>query len=127
MRFSRWTHHFRGIASILALVSLSSCDGDDTREIGGGYRMKRSGNPTQFALVTPHDRGGLIIDEIGWRAPMIAARASGSQYWEKIDSEHAQHTQISDQERKTDPALASLEVQSAETAWEALKSNKRLW
>ena len=86
-------HNFCRIAFLAAFVSLSSCDtkvfGPDSREIAGGYRLKRVGNPNQFALTIPYQSGGLIIDEIGWRKPLIIARASGSDYWEAINTARA--------------------------------------
>ena len=75
---SQLFHHFRRLAFLAVLVCLCSCEanlfGPDSREIGGGYRLKRAGSPAQFALITPHESGGLIIDEIGWREPIIVAR-----------------------------------------------------
>jgi hypothetical protein len=119
------------IASLTALICLCSCDGDffgaASRELAGGYRLKRSNNPNRFTLVTPHDRGGLLIDEIGWHAPVILARASGSQYWDAIDTAHAQHLRISDMQRKSDPVYQSIQIHDAETAWAGLKSHERLW
>ena len=119
------------IASLTALICLCSCDRDffgaESREIAGGYRLKRSGNPNQFALMTPRDRGGLIIDEIGWHAPVILARASGSQYWNVIDTAHAQHIRTSDTQRKSNPVYQSIQINSAETAWAQLKDHERLW
>ena len=113
------------------LFALSSCDfhffGGDLRDIGGGYRLKRAGNPVRFALLTPHESGGLIIDEVGWRDPIIIARGSGSEYWEAIDTAHAQHLRISERERKTDPAYHSITAQPAAQAWESLNRGKRLW
>jgi hypothetical protein len=40
--------------------------------------LKRANNPNEFALTIPNEEGGLIIDEIGWREPLIFARAFGS-------------------------------------------------
>jgi hypothetical protein len=57
----------------------------------GGYRLKRANNLNEFALTIPNEDGGLIIDEIGWREPLIFARAFGSQYWDVINTAHAQH------------------------------------
>jgi hypothetical protein len=63
------------------VVWLCSCDanlfGPESREIAGGYRLKRANNPNGFALTIPNEDGGLIIDEIGWREPLILARAFG--------------------------------------------------
>jgi len=61
---------WRGVFLVL-FIRLSSCEGNlfgsDSREIAQGYRLKRIGNLSRFALLAPYDTGGLIIDEIGWR------------------------------------------------------------
>jgi hypothetical protein len=88
-------------------VCLWSCEGDlfgsDSKEIAHGYRLKRIGDPSQFALLAPYGTGGIIIDEIGWRKPFIIARAAGSQYWDRIDTDHAEHIRISDSQRMSNP------------------------
>jgi hypothetical protein len=77
----------------------------DSKQIAHGYRLKRIGNPGQFAFVAPYDTGGLIIDEIGWRKPFILARASGSQCWDRINTDRAERIRISDAQRRSDPDL----------------------
>jgi hypothetical protein len=140
---SGWLNSFRAIWSRELLPNLSSiafltvvvwfcsCEanlfGPESREIGGGYRLKRVDNHNRFALIIPNESGGLIIDEIGWREPVIAARASGSQYWEVINTAHAQHIRVSDLQRKSDPIYQSIQIKSAETAWKDLNRSKRLW
>ena len=115
----------------LTVFVLCSCDAHffagNLREIGGGYRIKRSGEPVQFALITPHESGGLIINELGWRNPVIIARGSGSEYWDAIDTAHARHIRISDATRKSDAVYQSIPIQSAGQAWETLNGHKRLW
>lgn len=101
--------------------------GREAREIAGGYHLKRADNPNQFVLTIPNESGGLIIDEIGWREPLILARASGSQYWDVVDTAHAQHTRVSDSQRKSDPVYQSIRIKSGQTAWEDLNGHKRLW
>ena len=124
-------HNFCRIAFLAAFVCLSSCDsklfGPDSREIAGGYRLKRVGNPNQFALTIPNESGGLIIDEIGWRKPLIIARASGSDYWEAINTARAQRISISEQQRKSDPVYQSIPIEPAEIAWTKLNRHKRIW
>ena len=131
MRGRDFIHNFCRIAFLAAFVSLSSCDtkvfGPDSREIAGGYRLKRVGNPNQFALTIPNESGGLIIDEIGWRKPFILARASGSDYWEAINTARAQHTRVSDLQRKSDSVYQSIQIEAAELAWRNLNRHKRLW
>jgi hypothetical protein len=79
------------VAFLTVFVCFCSCEanlfGPELREIGAGYRLKRTDNHNRFALIIPSESGGLIIDEIGWREPFIAARASGSQYWDLIDTD----------------------------------------
>ena len=112
-------------------VCLWSCEGDlfgsDSKEIAHGYRLKRIGNPGQFALLAPYDAGGIIIDEIGWDKPFIIARASGSQYWDRIDTDHAEHIRISDSQRMSHPKYRTIPIETADIAWNHLKPHKRVW
>ena len=110
-----------------ALAGLWSCDRSSTREIGGGYRLKRTGEPAHFALITPHENGGLIIDEIGWHEPVILARASGSSYWDAIDTSHAQHIRIRDEERGRNSSYQAITIEKVEQAWASLEGRSRLW
>ena len=123
--------NFRRIAFLAAFVSLYSCDdnifGPDSREIAGGYRLKRTSDPKQLALTIPHESGGLIIDEVGWRKPFIIARASGSQYWDIINTTRAQHIRVSNLQRESDPAYQAIQTEAAEMAWKNLDRHKRLW
>ena len=116
---------------LVLFICLSSCEGDlfgsNSKEIAQGYRLKRIGNPSRFALLAPYDAGGLIIDEIGWRKPFILFRASGSDYWDRVDTDHASHVRISDGERTSSPDYRSIRIESAEVAWDNLKRNKRVW
>ena len=121
---------WRGV--FLALfVCLSSCEGDlfgsNSKEIAQGYRLKRIGNPSRFALLAPYETGGLIIDDIGWRKPFILFRASGSEYWDRINTDRAEHIRISDAQRRSDPDLRSIPIESAASAWNHLKQHKRIW
>ena len=131
MRGRDFFHNFSRIAFLATFLCLVSCDtklfGPDSREIAGGYRLKRVGNPNQFALTIPNESGGLIIDEIGWRKPFILARASGSEYWDIINTARAQHTRVSDLQRKSDPVYQSIQIEAAELAWRNLNRHKRLW
>jgi hypothetical protein len=114
---------------LAAFVCLCSCEanlfGPESREIAGGYRLKQGDDQSRFVLIVPNESGGLIIDEIGWREPFIAARASGSQYWEVINTAHAQRIRVSDLQRKSDPIYQSIQIKSAEIAWKDLNRNKR--
>ena len=119
------------VAFLTVFVCLCSCEanlfGPESKEIGGGYRLKRANDHDRFVLIIPNESGGLIIDEIGWREPFIAARASGSQYWKLFNTAHAQHIRVSDLQRKSDPIYQSIQIKSAEIAWKDLNRNKRLW
>ena len=121
-----------GRVAVLALfVFLSSCEGhlfdSGSKEIAHGYRLKRIGDPNQFALLAPYDTGGIIIDEIGWRKPFIIARAVGYQYWDRIDTDHAEHIRISDSQRMSDPNYRTIPVEHADMAWNHLKPRQRMW
>jgi hypothetical protein len=94
------------------------CFGSNSKEIAQGYRLKRIGNPSRFALLAPYDHGGLIIDEIGWRKPFILFWASGSEYWDRVDTDHASHIRISDAQRTSNPDYRSIRIESAEIAWD---------
>lgn len=122
---------FWRVAFVALLVCLYSCDDylfdSDSKQIAHGYRLKRLGNPSQYALLAPYDTGGLIIDEIGWHKPFILARAAGSEYWDRIDTDHAEHIRISDTQRTGDPDLRSIPIQGAGIAWDQLKPHKPIW
>ena len=122
---------FCRVVFLALCVFLWSCEGhlfdSGSKEIAHGYRLKRSGDPSQFALLAPYDTGGIIIDEIGWRKPFIIARASGSQYWDRIDTDHAEHIRISDTERRSNPKYGTISIENADIAWSHLKPHKRLW
>jgi hypothetical protein len=121
----------RGAGSIVLLffVFLSACNlfSPESRELGAGYRLKRVGDPPQFAFMIPHESGGIMIDEIGWHQPLIIARASGSEYWEVIDTSQSRHIRVSDADRKLDSAYQKVETEPVATAWNRLHRSKRLW
>jgi hypothetical protein len=121
---------FWRVAFAALFTGLCACEGDlfdrDSKQIAHGYRLKRI-NPSQFALLAPNDSGGLIMDEIGWHKPFILFRASGSQYWDRINTDRAEHTRISDSQRRSDPDLQSIPIEAADMAWSHLKRNRRIW
>ena len=131
MSSSQLFYEFRRLAFVALFVCLCSCGSSlfspDTRQIAGGYRLKRAGNPSQFSLIAPYESGGLIIDEIAWRKPIILARASGSDYWDVINTERAQHIRVSETDRKSDVVYQSIEITPIDIAWMELRPNKRLW
>jgi UDP-N-acetylglucosamine transferase subunit ALG13 len=101
--------------------------GPESRDLAGGYRLKRVDGANGFALIIPHATGGQIVDEIGWRKPLIIARATGSTYWDVIDTDHAEHSRMSDEELRANPAYKSISTMSAQRAWNTLQPGKRLW
>jgi len=119
------------LAIIVMFTFVCSCErlaGPESREIAGGYRLKRvSGSNNEFALIIPHESGGLIVDEIGWRKPIIIARGSGSRSWEVINTAHAEHTRVSDEKRKSDQEYGSIEVKQTQEAWKALNPDTGIW
>jgi hypothetical protein len=117
---------------LLALFAVfSSCDanffGPDSRQLAGGYGLKRVDDSKEIALTIPNKRGGIVIDEIGWREPFIIARASGSDYWEAMNTARAERISVSDRERKTNPNYQTIQTEPVETAWTKLNRRKRLW
>jgi len=131
MRCNSLLQCFCRVVLLALLVCLSSCEWDpfdsDSKEIAHGYRLKRIGDPGQFAFLAPYDTGGIIVDEIGWRKPFIIARAAGSEYWDRIDTDHAEHIRISDSERTSNPKYRTIPVENVDTAWNQLKPYKRMW
>ncbi len=126
-----WPDNLGWIAFLAIFVCLCSCDanlfGPESRVIAGGYALRRTGDPNQFAFTIPNQTGGLIIDEIGWREPYIIVRASGSDNWEAINTARAQRIAISDLQRKSDELYHSIPIESTQTAWTKLHQRKRLW
>jgi hypothetical protein len=122
---------FCPVVFLTVILLLCSCDSNffdrESKEIAGGYHLKRADNPNQFVLTIPNESGGLIIDEIGWREPLIIARASGSQYWDVIDTARTQHIRVSDSQLKSDPIYQSIQIKPTEAAWKDLNRHKRLW
>jgi hypothetical protein len=121
---------FSRLFLLFTLLALCSCDRlrePESREIAAGYRLKRVRGSNGLALIIPHESGGQIIDEIGWQKPIIVARGSGSYYWEVINTDHAEHTRVSDEKRKTDQAYQSINVMSAEQAWAQLNPDGKVW
>jgi hypothetical protein len=124
-----FTTFFRLTIFVVLLYS-SSCErlsGPKSRELAGGYRIKRVHGSGDFALIIPNENGGLIVDEIGWHKPLIIARGAGSRTWEVINTARAEHTRVSDETLKTDPAYKSIDVVSAEKAWDSLNPSTRIW
>jgi hypothetical protein len=131
MRFGRALNNWYRMGTLAGVFCLCACDldlvGVDLKEIASGYRLKRADDPSQFALLTPREKGGAIINEIGWQQPIILFRASGSEYWDAVNTARAEHIRISDAQRKSDPLYQSIQIEPAATAWNRLDSRRRLW
>jgi hypothetical protein len=132
MKSSHWSGRFRDqIIAMAAGLCLCSCEADlfgpESRELAGGYGLRRVEDSNQIALTIPNRAGGIVIDEIGWREPYIIARASGSSFWEAMNTARAERISISDTKRKSDPKYQSIVTEPAESAWAKLKRHKRLW
>jgi hypothetical protein len=113
--------------AIFAICSCEKLAGPESREVAGGYRLKRVRGSNSYALIVPHGTGGMIVDEIGWREPLIVARSSGSQYWEVINIARAEHTWVSDETMKSDAAYKAVEINTADKAWAELKPDSKIW
>jgi hypothetical protein len=119
----------RALLVVLVLGFCCSCDldliGVDVRTIAGGYRLKHANG--QYSLLVPRATGGPIIDEIGWRKPIILFRSSGSEYWDVVNTDRAEHFQVNDRERKSDERYREIETTPAEIAWQHLDKRRALW
>jgi hypothetical protein len=121
---------FCGFTIFLMLACFCSCErlsGVESRELAGGYRLKRVHGSNDLALIIPNQTGGLIVDEVGWRKPLIIARGTGSQYWEVINTARAEHTRVSDDTLKSDANYRSIKVIGADKAWVELNPTTRIW
>lgn len=114
-------------ASVVCFAACDNLKGPESRQLAGGYRLKRVRGSNELALIIPQRSGGLIIDEIGWREPWIMARGTGSKYWEVINTARAERKLISDEELKADSTLNSIQTMDAETAWNSLNPDTRIW
>ena len=69
----------------------------------------------------------MIVDEIGWRNPLIIARGSGSQYWEVINTARAEHTRVNNETLTSNQEYRSIDVMPTAKAWDQLNPNTRVW
>jgi hypothetical protein len=121
------TRSVRFIIWFLVLCSLTSCDFDpfgfDTKRVAGEWRLVET--ETGFALM--HDDVGGYVSEIGWQKPVIISRAERSEAWDVVDTSTRKQVSISDQQRRSDPALRDIPVFPAGDAWARLKHWRRQW
>jgi hypothetical protein len=116
---------------IASLLLLTACDIDlfglDRKRLGGGYSLVLSEVDDECALVPPHQNGGTLVVEVGWRKPLILTRPDGFKTWDVIDTTTHKQTTIADEQRKTDPAYRDIAVYRAGEAWKRLKRYRSLW
>ncbi len=120
----------RALLGFLALTCLVGCDVDlfglDWKRLGGGYSLVLNGETDDAcAIIAPHENGGPMVTEIGWRQPLILSRYEGD--WDVLDTSTGKHTKISAEQRSNDPAYRNIPVYPARTAWARLKRYKSLW
>src|SRR2546423_14222960 len=120
----------RALLGFLAVICLVGCDADplglDWKRLGGGYSLVLDGETDDAcAVVAPHENGGRIVTEIGWRQPLILSSYQGS--WDVLNTSTGKHTKISEEQRTSDPAYRNIPVYAARTAWARLKRHKSLW
>jgi len=118
------------VLALLAFTCLVGCDVDlfglDWKRLGGGYALVLDGETDDAcAIVAPHENGGPIVTEIGWRQPLILSRYDGD--WDVLDTSTGKHTKISKEQRRSDPVYRDIPVYAARTAWARLKRHKNLW
>jgi hypothetical protein len=120
----------RAFIVLIALTCLVGCDVDlfglDRKRLGGGYSLVLDGETDDAcAIVAPHENGGPIVTEIGWRQPVILSRYDGD--WDVLDTSIGKHTKISEEQRRSDSVYRDIPVYAARTAWARLKRHKNLW
>jgi hypothetical protein len=70
-------------------------------------------------LELPREQGGSVIDEIGWRKPLIIVRYRDK--WDVYDTTTNKQISIADSERKQNPRFCDIPSFAPAQAW------KRLW
>src|SRR5713101_203275 len=121
--------------TVLALIAtpllLTGCDVDlfglDSKRLGGGYSLELTETDDACALVPPHQNGGAVVVELGWQKPLILTRAERFRTWNLVDTTTQKETNISDEQRTTDPAYRDIPVYRARDAWNRLKRHRSLW
>ncbi|MFN2624443.1 MAG: hypothetical protein ABR611_16605 [Chthoniobacterales bacterium] len=120
----------RSVLLSVAALLWSSCDVDlfglDTKQIAAGYRLTQA-EGGQIALLAPHENGGPVVIDVGWRNPFIISRSDERKPWEAIDTSTKQKLSISEEQRRTDPRFRDIPVDRADVAWDQLKRSKSQW
>ena len=119
----------RVMLAFLALTCLVGCDVDlfglDWKRLGGGYFLVLAEQDDACALIAPHESGGSLVTQIGWRRPIILSRSNDS--WDVLDTTTGKHAKISEEQRQNDLAYRNIPVYPARTAWARLKRYESLW
>src|SRR5690242_10896149 len=117
MRFVRFL-------SFVLLAFLCSCDVDlfglDEKQIAKGYRLYRGeGMPDvggrMYFLLLPGEHIGGLIDEVGWRKPLVVVRHGDK--WDAFDTTTNNQISFSDSDRKTDLRFRDIPSFTPEKAW----------
>jgi hypothetical protein len=119
----------RALLALVALLWLVGCDvdlfGSDWKRLGGGYSLLLAEQDDACARITPHDFGGSVVKQIGWRQLLILSRSGDS--WDVLDTTTGKHANISEERRQNDLAYRDIPVCPARTAWSRLKRYQSLW
>jgi hypothetical protein len=118
--------------ALLALVTITcfvGCDVDlfglDWKRLAGGYSLVLAEQDNACAIVAPHESGGPMVTEIGWRQPLILSRSDDR--WDVLDTITGKHVKISEEQRQSELAYRDIAIYPARTAWARLKRYKSLW
>ena len=119
----------RSLVALAAIICLAGCDVDlfrlDWKRLAGGYSLVLAEQDDACAIIAPHENGGPIVTEIGWRQPLVLSRSKNN--WDVLDTTTGKHAKISEEQRESDLAYKDIPIYPARTAWARLKRYKSLW
>jgi hypothetical protein len=119
----------RALIALSVVMCVVGCDVDlfglDWKRLGDGYSLVLTEQGDTCAIVAPHESGGTVVTEIGWRQPLILSRYDKS--WDVVDTSTGKHTKISEEQRQSNPTYRGIPIYPARTAWARLKRYKSLW
>jgi hypothetical protein len=123
------------VSLLLMSVSLCACDVDVfglcEKQIARGYRLYHNGDripddsSDMYSLFLPDEDYGGVIDEVGWKKPLIIARYGDK--WDIFDTSTKQKVSISDSQRKSDPKFRDIPSFPPKEAWGKLRHWHRQW